>query len=236
MDVLLVISHMLNEDEYRRVQRMFTNMVIMPQHNFTTVAEHIRTTKYKFIVLLSFEDTLPPAWKVDELNSDSPIMILLKVSKLDLFVFYSFLDSVGLLSKSAAASSDKPQPPPLLYKSIEYIEENICENDLCLESVAANIFVSRCHYSRMFKGHFGIGFKEYIMNKRVQKAKVMLQEGTPVTDVCYAVGYGDLTHFGRVFKRLVGEKPSDYRKKNARLVPNMAYEEGKYAGKIFQQP
>ncbi|PWW03217.1 AraC-like DNA-binding protein [Paenibacillus cellulosilyticus] len=222
MDVLLVISHMLKEDEYRRVQRMFTNMVIMPQHDFTAVVEHIRSNKYKFIVLLSFEDTLPQSWKVDDLKLDNPIMILLKVSKLDLFLFYSFLDSVGLLSKPAAAGSDNSQPPPLLYKSIEYIEENICENDLCLETVAANIFVSRCHYSRMFKEHFGIGFKEYIMNKRVQKAKVMLQEGVPVTDVCYAVGYGDLTHFGRVFKRLVGEKPSDYRKKNARMVPNMA--------------
>ncbi|PZD95301.1 AraC family transcriptional regulator [Paenibacillus sambharensis] len=216
MDVLLVISHELKEDEHRRVQQMFANMNILAEHNFAAVSRHIRTNPYKFIVLLSFEDTLPPSWKVEDLKLETPVMILLKVNKLDLFVFYSFLDSVGLLSKSSAEAADKQPPPPLLYKSIEYIEENLCENELCLETVAASIFVSRCHYSRMFKEHFGIGFKEYIMNKRVQKAKVMLQEGVPVTDVCYAVGYGDLTHFGRVFKRLVGERPSDYRRKNAR--------------------
>ncbi|WP_127531393.1 helix-turn-helix domain-containing protein [Paenibacillus kobensis] len=222
MDVLLVISHKLKDDEYHRVQRMFTNMVILPQNNFAAVTEHIQSIKYKFIVFLSFEDTLPPSWKVDELKLDSPVMILLKVNKLDLFVFYSFLDSVGLLSKPVIEGADKPETPPMLYKSIEYIEENLCESELCLETVSANVFVSRCHYSRMFKEYFGIGFKEYIMNKRVQKAKVMLQEGVPVTDVCYAVGYGDLTHFGRVFKRLVGEKPSDYRKKNARFGTNSA--------------
>lgn len=211
MDVLLVISHELREDEYKRVQQMFANMVILPESSFSAVTEHIRMHKYKFIVFLSFKEALPSTWKIDELKLDNPVMILLKVNKLDLFVFYSFLDSIGLLSNPASDAADKP--PPLLYKSIEYIEENLCENDLCLESVSASIFVSRCHYSRMFKEHFGIGFKEYIMNKRIQKAKVMLQEGTSVTEVCYAVGYGDLTHFGRVFKRLVGEKPSEYRKR-----------------------
>jgi YesN/AraC family two-component response regulator len=119
-----------------------------------------------------------------------------------------------LLSTPPASNASKPETPPLLFKSLEYIEENLCENDLSLEGVASSVYVSRCHYSRLFKEHFGFGFKEYIMNKRIQKAKVMLQEGQPVTDVCYAVGYGDLTHFGRVFKKLVGVNPSVYRLNN----------------------
>lgn len=214
VEVLLVISHQLQEDEFQRVQAMFAHMSIISEPNFTSVTKAVKEKKYKLVVLLSFEESLPASWHVDQLQLDNPIMILLKVNKLDLFVFYSFLDSVGLLSKPVSSGANKQEIPPLLYKSVEFIEENLCENNLCLEQVATSIFVSRCHYSRMFKEHFGIGFKEYIMNKRIQKAKLMLQEGEPVTDVCYAVGYGDLTHFGRVFKKLVGVNPSDYRKTN----------------------
>ncbi|MFC5407320.1 helix-turn-helix transcriptional regulator [Cohnella soli] len=217
MDVLLIISHKLTEEEFLRVQNMFPNMIILSESHFPTVVKHLRKERYKLVVFLSFEEALPDSWKIDQLSLNNPIMILLKVSKLDLFVFYSFLDAVGLLANPSSSVTTKSEIPPLLYKSIEFIEENLCENELCLEQVASSIFVSRCHYSRMFKEYFGIGFKEYVMNKRIQKAKVMLQEGTPVTDVCYAVGYGDLTHFGRVFKKMVGINPSDFRRQKGRM-------------------
>ncbi|WP_253735870.1 helix-turn-helix transcriptional regulator [Paenibacillus sp. FJAT-26967] len=212
VDVLLIISHQLKEDEFQRVQGMFSNMSIIAESDFKAAAERIHEEKsaYKLFVFLSFEESLPEDWKIEELHLESPVMVLLNVSKRDLFVFYSFLDSVGLLAQSPAVS-DKREISPLLHQSLEYIEQNLCENDLSLEKVASSIFVSRCHYSRVFKEYFGFGFKEYIMNKRIQKAKVMLQNGVPVTDVCYAVGYGDLTHFGRVFKKLVGTNPSVYR-------------------------
>ncbi len=211
VEVLLAICHELTEDEHQRVQNMFPNMEIIAESHFQTAAKRIKRNKYRLIVFLSFQESLPSSWKVEDLRLETPVMILLKVNRLDLFIFYSFLDSVGLLT-SGSENVMKPEIPPLLIKSIAYIEENLCENDLSLELVASSIYVSRCHYSRIFKEYIGIGFKEYIMSKRIQRAKVMLQEGTPVTDVCYAVGYGDLTHFGRVFKRLVGINPSDYRR------------------------
>ncbi|QAV17298.1 AraC family transcriptional regulator [Paenibacillus chitinolyticus] len=213
VDVLLIISHQLKEDEFERVQRLFSHMSIIAESDFKAVERslHRQEKAHKLFVFLSFDESLPEEWKIEELQLQSPIMVLLKVNKRDLFVFYSFLDSVGLLSKPSADVSAKPEISPMLYQSLEYIEQNLCENDLSLEKVASSIFVSRCHYSRMFKEYFGFGFKEYVMNKRIQKAKAMLQKGVPVTDVCYAVGYGDLTHFGRVFKRLVGINPSVYR-------------------------
>jgi len=219
MDVLLVISHKLTKEEYRRVSNMYSHMTILSDTYFPNVVRSLKEKRYKLVVFLSFNDSLPPAWKVNELHLSSPIMILLKVNKLDLLIFYSFLDAVGLLSGTEAGSSSGAEVPQLLYKSIEYIEENLCENDLCLENVASSIYVSRCHYSRMFKEHIGIGFKEYIMSKRIQKAKVLLQEGMQVTDVCYAVGYGDLTHFGRVFKKMVGINPSEYKRTKGRIQP-----------------
>lgn len=212
MDVLLIINQQLDRNEFERVQNLFSHMQVVANDNFTEVRKLVEGSNYKLIVFMTFEDNFPSSWKMGELKINTPIMTLLKINKLDLFVFYSFLDSVGLLSKPASSKSANSEIHPLLYQSLTFIEENIHENDLSLEMVASSIYVSRCHYSRLFKEHFGTGFKEYIMNKRIQKAKVMLQEGQPVTDVCYAVGYGDLTHFGRVFKKLVGINPSVYRK------------------------
>ncbi|MEC0246741.1 AraC family transcriptional regulator [Paenibacillus chitinolyticus] len=212
MDVLIIITHTLGADDHKKIAHLFRDMEIIAESRFTNVVQLIGENPHDLVVFLSFEDALPPDWKLDELEMEAPMMILLNVNKLDLFLCQTFLDSIGLLPKPASDVVQETTIHPLLYKSLLFIEENIQENDLSLEKVASYIYVSRCHYSRLFKEHFGTGFKEYIMNKRIQKAKLMLQEGQPVTDVCYSVGYGDLTHFGRVFKRLVGVNPSVYRR------------------------
>jgi len=209
LDTLLAISHLLTKDEYQRMQQFFPHMSVLAETNFNHVMELVQNNAYKLIVFLTCEDTLPPTWRLDKLQVESPVMILLNMSQADMYVLQSLMDSVGLISKPSSPP-EQQEIHPMLHKSLEFIEENLCENDLSLEKVAASIYVSRCHYSRIFKTYLGIGFKEFIMNKRIQKAKLMLQEGTSVTEVCYAVGYGDLTHFGRVFKRMVGINPSEY--------------------------
>ena len=47
--------------------------------------------------------------------------------------------------------------------------------------------------------------------KRMRKAVQLLEQGFQVTEVCYSVGYNDLTHFSREFKKMFGAKPSCYR-------------------------
>lgn len=209
LDTLLAISHLLTKDEYHHMQHFFPHMSVLAETNFNHVVERVQNNSYKFIVFLSCEDTLPPTWRIDTLRVESPVMILLNINQADFCVIQSLMDAVGLISKPTSPPEQR-EVHPMLHKSLEFIEENLCENDLSLEKVAASIFVSRCHYSRIFKTYIGVGFKEFIMNKRIEKAKLMLQEGTSVTEVCYAVGYGDLTHFGRVFKRMVGINPSEY--------------------------
>lgn len=77
--------------------------------------------------------------------------------------------------------------------------------------MASKAYVSKCYYSRIFQKYVGKGFKEYVIDKRIQKAKLLLQKGNSVTDVCFSIGYSDLTHFARIFKRIVGVNPSIYK-------------------------
>ncbi|MGN7401948.1 helix-turn-helix domain-containing protein [Cytobacillus praedii] len=212
--VLAIINNNFQEDEYERVTKIFPNIKVLGEKDFFKVEKVINQEKYKLIVFITFEESFPDSWKIDEIQTQSPIMILLKVNLLDLFVFSSFLDSVGLLAKPNPQRHQEKNVNPLLYQSLLYIEENWSDNSLSLDEVASNVFLSKCHFSRIFKEKLGTGFKQYLMQKRIQEAKNMLKRGISVTDTCFAVGYGDLTHFGRVFKNLVGITPSQYRKKN----------------------
>ncbi|WP_128895413.1 helix-turn-helix transcriptional regulator [Longirhabdus pacifica] len=97
-------------------------------------------------------------------------------------------------------------------KTIQYIRDHLYNNDLSLEEVASQNYVSKWHFSKIFKRKFGITFREFLINERILLAKKLLLSNESVTSVCYAVGYGDLTHFGRIFQKKVGMTPSHYKK------------------------
>lgn len=211
MEVLIVSDQEINEN--KNISELLSRVDYMVEKNFSLVQKRINQNSYNLVVFLTIHSSFPDTWLFSKLKSQAAIMTMTKVDKLDLVIFSSFLKSIGLFNEPLIKSRKEDELPPLLYKSLVFIEENIHENDLSLEKVASNVYISRCHYSRMFKTFFGTGFKDYVISKRIQKAKQMLQKGVTVTEVCYAVGYGDLTHFGRMFKKVVGINPSIYRKK-----------------------
>jgi AraC-like DNA-binding protein len=92
--------------------------------------------------------------------------------------------------------------------ALKFIHEHINDPELNLERVASNCFISRCHLSRKFIEWTGQGFKQHVIKARLEEALRLIQGGMSVTETCYQVGYGDLTHFGRMFKRVHGYLPS----------------------------
>ena len=64
----------------------------------------------------------------------------------------------------------------------------------------------------MFKKATGINFTDYVSRVRIEKAKnLLLNPNLRVSEVAYEVGFQSLTHFNRVFKRVQGQSPTDYR-------------------------
>ena len=93
-----------------------------------------------------------------------------------------------------------------------FIEENLAES-LRLEDVSRQAGMSKYYFERTFKAHTGETFKGYLNRLRIETAKSLLRDQEKrVTDVCYAVGYNDLSYFNRVFRRHEGMSPSSYRK------------------------
>ena len=96
----------------------------------------------------------------------------------------------------------------------EYIQNNYM-NEVKLSSLAEMLSVSQEHLSRVFKQETGIGFKEYLVQFRLQKAKDMLKHetGRAVSEVAYACGFNDGNYFSYKFKKAYGISPTEVRRK-----------------------
>lgn len=86
-----------------------------------------------------------------------------------------------------------------------YYSQKIELNDLAKEA-----FMSRFHYVRMFQRMYGLTPRTYLRDLRISKAKQLLACGTPVTQVCFDVGYESLPTFSSVFKKCTGYTPREY--------------------------
>jgi AraC-like DNA-binding protein len=103
-------------------------------------------------------------------------------------------------------------PFSLLSAAILKIQSDFSKN-LTLSSVAAALGITPQYLSRLFCKNAGLGFSAFLAQTRLEKAGFYLKETKlSVTDIAYEVGYRDLSHFMRSFKRYYGTTPHSYRK------------------------
>jgi len=102
-----------------------------------------------------------------------------------------------------------------------FIDENFHE-PIHLEQVSQQAYFSRFHFHRLFTGIYGRTPHAYLTSKRLQKAKLLLeQEGISIQEVCNSVGFESLASFSLLFSKHQGIGPLYYR--------NLAYLKNKLA-------
>lgn len=85
---------------------------------------------------------------------------------------------------------------------------------LDVPALARSASVSRAHFTRSFKNAFGETPHQYLMSRRMERAKALLRAGElSITEVCLAVGFTSLGSFSTQFRRFVGDSPSGYRQR-----------------------
>ncbi len=100
----------------------------------------------------------------------------------------------------------------------EYLRSNY-KKDISMQDAARAINYSEPYFCKMFKQQFGLSFTAYLMEYRVEEAKKLLrQPDVNVKEIGQRVGYPDSTYFARVFRRVTGESPSEYRQHCFRML------------------
>ena len=92
---------------------------------------------------------------------------------------------------------------------IEYINDNIM-NEISIESLANNFYLSSSYICRIFKSATGTTINKYITARRISIAKSLLSDGESVNVVCEKCGFNDYSNFLKTFKKAVGISPKKY--------------------------
>src|SRR5687767_13748523 len=93
-----------------------------------------------------------------------------------------------------------------------YINNNF-DKELNLDLLSHIRFTSKFHLLRLFKKYYGQTPKQYLTDKRIQKAKELLKDGMSVTDTCFHVGFESPSAFSTLFKSREGVAPNEFKKK-----------------------
>jgi len=121
-----------------------------------------------------------------------------------------FAQHLSMLSNQLVLQRENAEPPVIACAK-QYIQEHQSE-ELPLGQVARAVHMSTFYFCKMFKNATGTHFTDYVSRVRVEKARnLLLNPNLRISEIAYEVGFQSLTHFNRIFKRLLGQSPTQYR-------------------------
>ena len=124
--------------------------------------------------------------------------------------YSAVLQLVVLLSKNINVNSQDRFGA--MQTAVEYINDHITE-DITVESVCSNIYMSKYHFCRLFKEKIGLTVMEYVLKTRVMMAKDLLWcSDKSVTEISADCGFRSISYFSRAFKNETGMTPMQYKK------------------------
>ena len=93
-----------------------------------------------------------------------------------------------------------------------YINNNF-DKELNLDLLSHIRFTSKFHLLRLFKKYYGQTPKQYLTDKRMEKAKELLKKGMNVTETCFEIGFESPSSFCTLFKSREGMTPNEFQKR-----------------------
>jgi len=93
-----------------------------------------------------------------------------------------------------------------------YINNNF-DKELNLNLLSHIRFTSKFHLLRIFKKYYGLTPKQFLTDKRIEKAKEYLKDGMNITETCFATGFESPSSFSTLFKSRTGLTPTEFQKR-----------------------
>lgn len=149
-----------------------------------------------FKITYSFYIFSQSAHNIDELS--------LRLAK----IMNRLIDSVFYIP--SAKNSD------VIYKALQYMRQNYSQK-ITLEELALHTHLSPSYFSKIFKKEMGCNFNTYLNSIRIEKSKkLLLYDDLPLVSIATIVGFEDQSYFTKVFKRVTGISPHQFRKTSGR--------------------
>lgn len=140
-----------------------------------------------------------------------------------------FAEQLSTLSNQLVVERQNAEPP-LVQKAREFIDKHKTEA-LSLSAVAQAAGASVFHFCKVFRKSTGLKFTDYVARVRLEDARTqLLNPNRRISEVAYDVGFQSLTQFNRMFKRVFGQSPTEFREhlngKGARKVSKTSSRNG----------
>lgn len=128
-------------------------------------------------------------------------------------VCYKILCRAVEIRQEEAGKSETKYFKEYMTEAVAYIEEHLQDEDLSITAAASHVYLNPVYFGRVFKSTFHMTFKQYLVKKRMDKAKRLLEEGgTSIGTICEEVGISNPSYFSQLFKQYTGKLPSEYKK------------------------
>lgn len=118
------------------------------------------------------------------------------------------------VSRFYSAAKDSGEENSAVYLMKQFIADRYQDESLSVKDISAHVMLSSSYVCTIFKNDTGMTLNQYLTEYRIERAKKLLADPRyKIIDISAKVGYSDGNYFGKIFKRVCGMSPSEYREK-----------------------
>ena len=134
------------------------------------------------------------------------------VSLLQILRILAYSDQVTVLNNSPAGNKSLQKEQLRMDSIYKYVETHFDQNP-DVNFIAEQVNLSTAAFCRYFKKNTKMTFTDFVNQYRINQAKNYLLQDKTISETCFAVGFESLSYFNKLFKKIEGENPSEFKKR-----------------------
>ena len=190
---------------------------LMGGMNGIDAAKQIRKNDSDIVIIMTTAyDQHPIHHELDKLKINDYLLKPIRPAKIKEIIQNYINQAKPAKTVASRNRKDLPfYPTQIMSKEITaallYIDNNYKEN-LSLEDVAKVVYLSSYYFSRLFKKEVGVNFSDYLLHKKLDEAKRMIETADiSILEISTTLGFAEQSYFCKVFKKHIGQTPTQYR-------------------------
>lgn len=138
------------------------------------------------------------------------------ISLLEIFHLLAQSDEITMLNSHPAGNKSLQKEQHRVAEAYRYVEENY-DQKTDVNVIAHQLHFSTAAFCRFFKKNTRMTFTDFVNQYRINQAKNYLLQDKTVSETCYSIGFDSISYFNKLFNKITGENPSDFKKRHQRL-------------------